>query len=162
MKTAKMGKRTIGRGALGLILIIMVLAGCTKTQQVLVRDPASPSPGVEGRWDLVSYGPVGSEVDGFDRQTGLYRLYERREDQRLRWVQPVFRRMGIPGGHKGCHPHLADRVDQDGLSRADHDTGIPLSGGAEPRLHVCDRRKGASSLLRRGAGCPAVFQRGEP
>jgi heat shock protein HslJ len=62
MKTAKTGKRIIGRGALGLILIIMVLAGCTKTQQVLVREPASPSPGMEGRWDLVSYGPVGSEA----------------------------------------------------------------------------------------------------
>jgi heat shock protein HslJ len=62
MKTAKKGKRMMGRMALGLILIMMVLAGCTKTQQVLVREPAAPSPGLEGRWDLVSYGPVGSEA----------------------------------------------------------------------------------------------------
>lgn len=62
MKTTETGKRIIERAALGLIVIIMVLAGCTKTQQVLVREPASPSPGVEGRWDLVSYGPAGSEA----------------------------------------------------------------------------------------------------
>ncbi len=61
--TAMTGKRIIERVALGLILIVMVLAGCTKTQQVLVREPASPpSPDLEGRWDLVSYGPVGSEA----------------------------------------------------------------------------------------------------
>jgi len=62
MKTAKTGKRMMGRMALGLFVIIMVLAGCTRTQHVLVREPASPSPGLEGRWDLVSYGPVGSET----------------------------------------------------------------------------------------------------
>ena len=62
MKTSETGKRIIERAALGLIVIIMVLAGCTKTQQVLVREPVSPSPGVEGRWDLVSYGPAGSEA----------------------------------------------------------------------------------------------------
>ncbi|HEX9158388.1 MAG TPA: META domain-containing protein [Syntrophales bacterium] len=62
MKTSETGKRILARAALGLIVIIMVFAGCTKTQQVLVREPASPSPGVEGRWDLVSYGPAGSEA----------------------------------------------------------------------------------------------------
>lgn len=62
MKTSKTAKRIMGRAAFGLILIIMVLAGCTKTQQVLVREPASPAPGLEGRWDLVRYGPVGSET----------------------------------------------------------------------------------------------------
>ena len=62
MKTPETGKRIIERAALALIVIVMVLAGCTKTQQVLVREPASPSPGVEGRWDLVSYGPAGSEA----------------------------------------------------------------------------------------------------
>jgi hypothetical protein len=148
MKKSETGNRISERVALGLFVIIMVLAGCTKTQHVLVREPASPSPGLEGRWDLVSYGPVGSD--------------KRRENQRLRRVQPVFRRLGIPGGHKGRHPHLADRVDQGGLRRAHHDTGIPLSGRAEPCLHVCGRGEGASSLLRRGAGSPAVFQRGEP
>jgi heat shock protein HslJ len=62
MKTSGTGKRIVERAALGLIVIIMVLAGCTKTQQVLVREPASPSPSLEGRWDLVSYGPAGSEA----------------------------------------------------------------------------------------------------
>jgi heat shock protein HslJ len=62
MKTPETGKRIIERAALALIVIVMVLAGCTKTQQVLVREPASPSPGVEVRWDLVSYGPAGSEA----------------------------------------------------------------------------------------------------
>ena len=62
MKTSKTAKRIMGRAALGLILIIMVLNGCTKTQQVLVREPASTSPGLEGRWDLVSYGPASSEA----------------------------------------------------------------------------------------------------
>jgi heat shock protein HslJ len=69
VKKAMTGKRIVGRVALGFILIVMVLAGCTKTQQVLVREPASPSPGLEGRWDLVSYGPVGSEATALtDRQ----------------------------------------------------------------------------------------------
>lgn len=62
MKTSRTGKRIMERAALGLLVIIVLLAGCTKTQQVLVREPASPSPGVEGRWDLVSYGPAGSEA----------------------------------------------------------------------------------------------------
>jgi heat shock protein HslJ len=72
MKTAKTGKRTMGRMALGLFVIIMVLAGCTKTQHVLVREPASQSPGLEGRWDLVRYGPVGSEAAVLnDRQVSI-------------------------------------------------------------------------------------------
>jgi heat shock protein HslJ len=62
MKTSETAKRIIGRAALGLIVIVVLLAGCTKTQQVLVREPASPSPSLEGRWDLVSYGPLGSEA----------------------------------------------------------------------------------------------------
>lgn len=62
MKKSETGKRIMERMALGLFVIILVLAGCTKTQHVLVREPASPSPGLEGRWDLVSYGPVGSEA----------------------------------------------------------------------------------------------------
>jgi heat shock protein HslJ len=62
MKTSETGKRMMGQVALGLFVMIVVLAGCTKTQHVLVREPASPSPGLEGRWDLVSYGPVGSET----------------------------------------------------------------------------------------------------
>jgi heat shock protein HslJ len=61
MKKSETGKRIMERVALGLF-VIMVLAGCTKTQHVLVREPASPSPGLAGRWDLVSYGPVGSEA----------------------------------------------------------------------------------------------------
>jgi heat shock protein HslJ len=62
MKKSETAKRIMERVALGLFVIIMVLAGCTKTQHVLVREPASPSLGLEGRWDLVSYGPVGSEA----------------------------------------------------------------------------------------------------
>ena len=162
MKTSKTGKRIIERVALGLIVIIMVLAGCTKTQQVLVREPASPIPGPGRTVGSRKLRPRGFGSDGLDRQAGIYRLYERRKNQRLRRVQPVFRRLGIPGGHKGHHPHLADRVDEDGLPRADHDPGIPFSRGAQPCFQVCDRREGASPLLRRGEGSPAVFQRGEP
>ena len=101
MKTSKTAKRIMGRVAFGLILIIMVLAGCTKTQQVLVREPASTSPGLEGRWDLVSYGPAGSEAKVLAERQVYIDFDERRENQRFRRVQPVFRRLGIPGGHKG-------------------------------------------------------------
>jgi heat shock protein HslJ len=62
MKTALTGERILGRTALGLILIVIILGGCTKTQQVLVREPATSPETLEGRWDLVSYGPVGSEA----------------------------------------------------------------------------------------------------
>jgi heat shock protein HslJ len=46
----------------GILLMVLFAAGCTKTQQVLVREPASPSPTLEGRWDLSSYGPMASET----------------------------------------------------------------------------------------------------
>ncbi len=66
MKTIKMAKATgsrLGVWALfGIILIVLFAAGCTKTQQVLVREPASPAPSLEGRWDLVSYGLTDSET----------------------------------------------------------------------------------------------------
>ena len=62
MKTSRTGKRIVERVALGLIVIIVLLAGCTKTQQVLVREPASAAPSLEGRWDLVSYGLTASET----------------------------------------------------------------------------------------------------
>ena len=61
-KTATTGTRSAGWAILGLILIVMVHAGCTKTQQVLVREPASQPPSLEGRWDLVSYGPMAAET----------------------------------------------------------------------------------------------------
>ena len=40
----------------------MAHSGCTKTQQVLVREPASQPPSLEGRWNLVSYGPMAAET----------------------------------------------------------------------------------------------------
>jgi len=65
MKRIKMTAVPVIRLAAGLILaiipIVLILAGCTKTQQVLVREPAAPPPSLEGRWDLTHYGPVGSE-----------------------------------------------------------------------------------------------------
>ena len=60
--TAKTGPRFGVRVLLGIILIVLLAAGCTKTQQVLVREPASGAPSLEGRWDLVSYGPMASEA----------------------------------------------------------------------------------------------------
>jgi heat shock protein HslJ len=44
-----------------LLAILIVLTGCTKTQQVLIREPATSQETLEGRWDLVSFGPVLSE-----------------------------------------------------------------------------------------------------
>lgn len=63
INTAMTGTRFVVWAVLGVILIVMVLAGCTKTQQVLVREPAPALPSLEGRWDLVSYGLMGSEVN---------------------------------------------------------------------------------------------------
>ncbi|HSD95342.1 MAG TPA: META domain-containing protein [Syntrophales bacterium] len=66
MKAIKMTQATgsrLGAWALiGIILVVLFAAGCTKTQQVLVREPASPAPSLEGRWDLVSYGLTASET----------------------------------------------------------------------------------------------------
>jgi len=66
MNTIKMTQATGSRlgvwALLGIILIVLFAAGCTKTQQVLVREPASQPPSLEGRWDLVSYGPRASET----------------------------------------------------------------------------------------------------
>lgn len=47
---------------LALTTAILALSGCTKTQQVLTRDPAPPPPSLEGRWDLKEYGPSGAPV----------------------------------------------------------------------------------------------------
>ena len=47
---------------LGIILVLLILPACTKTQQVLVRQQVPPQPALEGRWDLRSYGLVGSET----------------------------------------------------------------------------------------------------
>ena len=47
---------------LGILVISMALTSCTKTQQVLVREPAAPPVTMEGRWDLQGYGPIGSET----------------------------------------------------------------------------------------------------
>jgi heat shock protein HslJ len=59
--TATTGSRFWAWAFLCILLFVLLAAGCTKTQHVLVREPASPTPSLEGRWDLVSYGPVGSE-----------------------------------------------------------------------------------------------------
>jgi heat shock protein HslJ len=45
----------------GVLVILVALSGCSKTQQVLVREREAPPATLEGRWDLKSYGPVGSE-----------------------------------------------------------------------------------------------------
>ena len=68
MKTGKTGLRLAGRTLIGLMLIAAMLFGCTKTQQVLTREPAAPSPpSLEGRWDLVSFGLSGSEAKILDQ-----------------------------------------------------------------------------------------------
>lgn len=46
---------------LGILLTLLILPACTKTQQVLVREQAPAPLSLEGRWDLRSYGPAGSE-----------------------------------------------------------------------------------------------------
>lgn len=62
MKTGSMSDRCWKGTALGMLLLLVVLTGCSKTQQVLVREPAAPTQTVEGRWDLKSFGPAGSET----------------------------------------------------------------------------------------------------
>lgn len=61
MKVTRTGKRRWAARAMGILVALAVLTGCAKTQQVLVREPASPPETLEGRWDLRGIGPVGSE-----------------------------------------------------------------------------------------------------
>jgi heat shock protein HslJ len=60
--TGSMSARFWKGMALSILLMLIVLSGCTKTQQVLVREPAAPTQSLEGRWDLKRFGPVGSEM----------------------------------------------------------------------------------------------------
>lgn len=62
MKTNSMRVRFWKGMALSILLMLVVLTGCSKTQQVLVREPAAPTPALEGRWDLKRFGPVGQET----------------------------------------------------------------------------------------------------
>ena len=62
MVTRRTLQRTAGWIVLALTMVILALSGCTKTQQVLMRDPAPPAPSLEGRWDLKSYGSDGAQT----------------------------------------------------------------------------------------------------
>lgn len=61
MKTDKTVERIRETWILAILVILVALAGCPKTQQVLVREQAASPQTLEGRWDLRSYGPIGSE-----------------------------------------------------------------------------------------------------
>ncbi len=61
MKTSN-GWRVLAVGFLGSLAISLVLSGCTRSQQVLTREPAPQPPALEGRWDLKEYGPSGAPV----------------------------------------------------------------------------------------------------
>jgi heat shock protein HslJ len=140
MKTPDTGKRIIERAALALIVIIALLAGCTKTQQVLVREPASPSPGVEGRWDLVSYGPAGSEATVL---TDSPIFIDFTSDGKISGSGGCNRYFGGWGILEGTKDTI--RIWRTGSTKmaapADHDPGTPFSRGAQPRFPVCDRGK---------------------
>ena len=66
MKTCKTVERIWETLILGILVILVVipvaLAGCSKTQQVLVREQVASQETLEGRWNLRSYGPIGSET----------------------------------------------------------------------------------------------------
>jgi heat shock protein HslJ len=62
METGSMRERFWMGMALSILLLPVFLTGCSKTQQVLVREPAAPVQTLEGRWDLNRFGPVGSET----------------------------------------------------------------------------------------------------
>jgi heat shock protein HslJ len=62
METGSMRERFWIGMALSILLLPVFLTGCSKTQQVLVREPAAPMQTLEGRWDLKRFGPVGSET----------------------------------------------------------------------------------------------------
>ena len=60
--TGSMSARFWKGVALSILLMLVFLSGCTKTQQVLVREPAAPTQTLDGRWDHKRFGPVGSET----------------------------------------------------------------------------------------------------
>lgn len=47
---------------LGFLALSLALSGCTRTHQVLTREPVPAAPTLEGRWDLKSYGPAVSQT----------------------------------------------------------------------------------------------------
>jgi heat shock protein HslJ len=61
MNTGMICKRHWAGMAIGILASMIVLVGCSKTQQVLVREQAASPETLEGRWDLRSYGPIGSQ-----------------------------------------------------------------------------------------------------
>ncbi|NPV03373.1 MAG: META domain-containing protein [Syntrophaceae bacterium] len=62
MKTAK-ACRGEAAGVMALLVIVLALSGCAKTQPVLTREPSALSqPSLEGLWNLKSYGPEGGET----------------------------------------------------------------------------------------------------
>ena len=61
MKTSK-GWKFPTAGLLGLLALSLALSGCTRSQQVLTREPSPQPPALEGRWDLKEYGPPEAPV----------------------------------------------------------------------------------------------------
>jgi heat shock protein HslJ len=61
MNAGMICKRHWAGMAIGILASMIVLAGCSKTQQVLVREQAVSPETLVGSWDLKSYGPIGSE-----------------------------------------------------------------------------------------------------
>ncbi len=62
METGCMVRRIAGWSVLWIVTILLVLSGCTKTQQVLTREPSPPPPSLEGRWDLKAYGAPSAPI----------------------------------------------------------------------------------------------------
>jgi heat shock protein HslJ len=62
MNTNAMRARSRTGLTLRILMVLVVLTGCSKTQQVLVREPAAPTQTLEGRWDLKRFGSVGSQT----------------------------------------------------------------------------------------------------
>ncbi len=62
MKTGSMSEWFWKGMVLGILLLLAALTGCSKTQQVLVREPATSMQTLEGRWDLKRFGFIGSET----------------------------------------------------------------------------------------------------
>ena len=59
MKTSN-GWKFPTAGLLALLALSLALSGCTRSQQVLTREPAPQPPALEGRWDLKEYGAAGA------------------------------------------------------------------------------------------------------
>jgi hypothetical protein len=75
MKTSN-GWRVLAVGFLGSLAISLALSGCTRSQQVLTREPAPQPPALEGRWDLKEYGPSGAPVPALP-DTAVFVVFSR-------------------------------------------------------------------------------------